>query len=42
MEVVDAIATTETGAADKPVVDQVIESIRIETFGVEYEVEKID
>ena len=42
MDVVDAIATTQTGTADKPVVDQVIESIRVETFGVEYEVEKLD
>ena len=40
MEVVDAIATTETNASDKPLVDQVIESIRVETWGVEYEVEK--
>ena len=42
MEVVDAIAAVETNAADKPLVDQVIESIRVETWGVEYEVEKIE
>jgi len=42
MDVVDAIATTETGYRDKPVVDQVMKSVRVDTMGVEYgEPEKI-
>ncbi len=41
MDAVDAIATTPTGANDRPVEDQVIQSIRVETHGVEYKAEKI-
>ena len=41
MEVVDEIAATQTDSNDRPLADQVIESIRVETFGVEYPVEKI-
>ena len=40
MDVVDAIASTKTGANDKPVKDQVIHSITVDTHGVEYTVEK--
>ena len=42
MEVVDAIAAVQTNASDKPLEDQVIKTIRVETWGVEYEVEKIE
>lgn len=35
-DVVDEIAETKTGYGDKPVVDQRIKSITVETFGVEY------
>ena len=41
MDVVDAIASVETDSNDKPTSDQVIASIRVETWGVEYGVEKI-
>ncbi|MGX8705486.1 MAG: peptidylprolyl isomerase, partial [bacterium] len=41
MEVVDAIATTKTGANDRPVEQQKIGTIRVETFGQSYEAEKI-
>ena len=41
MDVVDAIASVKTGANDKPVEDVVIEKMTVETFGVEYTVEKI-
>ncbi|MDO4357512.1 MAG: peptidylprolyl isomerase [Clostridia bacterium] len=41
MDVVDAIAAVDTNASAKPVIDQVISSIRVETWDVEYEVEKI-
>ena len=41
MDVVDAIATTKTGANDRPVADVVIEKMTVDTFGVEYAVEKI-
>ena len=40
IEVVDAIATTQTDANDRPVVDQVIQTIRVETFDQDYAVEK--
>ena len=41
-EVLDAIATVQTGRNDVPLVFPVIESIRVETFGVDYgEPEKI-
>lgn len=35
-DVVDNIAATETGPSDRPVVPQVIKSITVDTFGVEY------
>ena len=42
MEVADAIVAIETGANDKPVVDQVIKSIRVDTKGITYpEAEKL-
>ena len=41
MDVVDAIAATKTGANDKPVEDQTIKSITVDTKGVEYTAEKI-
>lgn len=42
IEVVDKIAATRTAYGDRPVTDQVIASITVETFGVEYpEPEKI-
>ena len=40
LDVVDAIASVKTGANDKPVEDVVIEKMTVETFGVEYSVEK--
>ena len=36
MEVVDKIAKTTTDSKDKPYKDQVMESVRVETWGVEY------
>ena len=42
MDVVDAIATTATDANDRPLEDQVIASIRVETFGVAYTAEKLE
>ena len=36
MYVVDAIASVKTNSQDKPLQDQVIDSIRVDTFGVEY------
>jgi len=42
MDVVDAIASVKTDANDKPVEDVVIASIRVETFGEEYAVQKIE
>src|SRR6056297_545914 len=42
MEVVDQIAEVATGARDMPREDQVMESVRVETFGEEYaEAEKV-
>ena len=41
LETVDAIASTPTNAQDRPLTEQVIKSIRVETFGVEYKAEKI-
>ena len=41
MDVVDAIATTATDANDRPLEEQVIKSVRVETQGVTYEAEKI-
>ncbi len=36
MDVVDAIDSVKTNSQDKPLQDQVIDSIRVDTFGVEY------
>ena len=36
MDVVDAIATTRTDMRDRPVEPQAMESVTVETFGVEY------
>lgn len=41
IEAVDHVAAVETDANDRPVTDQVIKSIRVETNGVEYTSEKI-
>ncbi|MEG1525384.1 MAG: peptidylprolyl isomerase [Clostridia bacterium] len=42
LDVVDQIAATKTGANDRPITDQVVKSIRVETFGVDFgEPEKI-
>lgn len=42
MDVVDAVAATETDRSDRPVESQTIRSIRVETFGVDFgEPEKI-
>ena len=40
IEAVDHVAAIQTDANDRPVEDQVIRSIRVETNGVEYTVEK--
>ena len=42
METVDEIAAVKTGANDRPVEDVVIRSIRVDTKGAEYTVEKIE
>ncbi len=42
MDVVDQIAVVKTDANDKPVEDVIIERMTVETYGVEYTVEKID
>ena len=41
MEVVDAIAGVSTNASNRPDEEQVIESIRVDTKGIEYSVNKI-
>ena len=42
LEVIDKIAEVPTDFSDKPLEDQVIESITVETFGVDYpEPEKV-
>ena len=41
IEAVDHVAEVKTGKNDRPVEDQVIKSIRVETNGVEYKAEKI-
>jgi peptidyl-prolyl cis-trans isomerase B (cyclophilin B) len=41
IEAVDHVAAIQTDANDRPVEDQVIKSIRVETNGVEYKAEKI-
>ena len=42
LDVVDAIATVKTGAGDRPVEDVVIDKVTVETYGVEYALEKLD
>ncbi len=41
IETVDLIASVQTNASDKPLVDQIIEEIRVDTKGIEYKVNKI-
>jgi len=41
METVDLIASVQTGASDKPVIDQIIEEIRVDTKDIKYTVNKI-
>ena len=41
IEAVDHVAAVSTDANDRPAEDQVIKSIRVETNGVDYAVEKI-
>ena len=36
MDVVDAIATTATDANDRPLEEQRMKTVRVETFGVDY------
>ena len=36
MDVVNAIAETKTGFSDRPVKDQVMKTVTVETFGVDY------
>lgn len=36
MDVVDAIATTATDAGDKPLTEQKMQTVRVETFGVDF------
>ena len=36
MDVVDKIAMTTTDSNDKPYKDQIMETVRVETWGVEY------
>lgn len=42
IEVVDAIAGTKTDYSDKPVEEQKMKKVTVETFGVEYTVTKIE
>ncbi len=43
MDTVDAIASVKTGAEDRPTADQVMATVRVDTFGVDYgEPEKLD
>jgi len=41
IEAVDHVAAVKTDANDRPVEDQVIRSIRVETWGVDYVAEKL-
>ena len=41
MDVVDSIAAVATDYSDKPALDVVIESVTVETYGVEYSVAQI-
>jgi len=36
MDVVDRIANTPTGYADRPLSDQVMKKVTAETFGIDY------
>lgn len=36
MKIVDRIATVETDFADRPLVDQIMEKVEVDTFGVDY------
>ena len=36
MDVVDRIATTETDGSDRPLETQTMQSVRVDTFGVDY------
>ena len=36
MEIVNTVATTKTNRQDRPVVDQIMMKVTVETFGVEY------
>jgi peptidyl-prolyl cis-trans isomerase B (cyclophilin B) len=36
MEIVNTVATTKTNRQDRPVVDQVMVKVTVDTFGVEY------
>ena len=36
MDVVDRIANTDTNSSDKPLKDQTIQTVRVDTFGVDY------
>ena len=36
MDIVDAIASCATDASDRPLEEQAMESVRVETFGVDY------
>ena len=41
IETVDLIASAKTNSSDKPLIDQIIEEIRVDTKGAEYKVNKI-
>ena len=41
MDTVDAIAATETGYQDRPVTEQRMKSVRVDTFGEKYQVQKL-
>ena len=41
METVDLIASVQTNYMDKPLTDQIIEEIRVDTKGTQYKVNKI-
>ena len=37
MEIVNTVATTKTNRQDRPVVDQIMVKVTVDTFGVEYD-----
>ena len=41
MDIVDAIASCATDASDRPLEEQAMESVRVETFGETYVAEKL-